>query len=121
MIHLMMRTESSKDNVTETSSLLKQELDNTSKLRLKRTKKRRLQHARKFLKNSSCLEDTSLDSNQVFGRASALSLILHFIPTSHKIFPRYITFNFIFILYPFMLKRSKNDTKRQSNLFRLRP
>ncbi|MCD6212716.1 MAG: 30S ribosomal protein S21 [Sulfurovum sp.] len=33
----------------------------TLKHKLRRTKKRRLQLARKSLKNSSCLEDTSLD------------------------------------------------------------
>ena len=61
----MTRTESSKDNVTETLSLLKQELDNTLKLKLKRIKKKRLQLARKSLKNFSCLEDTSLDCNHL--------------------------------------------------------
>jgi len=84
VIHLMMRTESSKDNVTETSLLLKQELDNTSKLKLKRTKKKKLQRARKFLKNSSCLEDTSLDCNKSSAGQHVLHLLFIYYTKPHK-------------------------------------
>ena len=95
MIHLMMRTESSKDNVTETLSLLKQELDNTLKRKLRRTKKRKLQRAKRSLRNSSCLEDTSLDCNPVFGGAFALLLDLFFTTNNtklHQLITTYLTF-----------------------------
>jgi len=69
----MTRTESSKDNVTETLSLLKQEQDKPMKRKPRRIKKKRLQHARKSLKNSSCLENTNLDCNQ----SNAGHFVLH--------------------------------------------
>ncbi len=62
----MMLTANSKDNVTETLSSQKQELDSITKLKLKSAKKKKLLLARKFLKKSTCLEDTSQDSNLPF-------------------------------------------------------
>jgi hypothetical protein len=59
----MMLTANSKDNVTETLLSQKQELDSITKLKLKSAKKKKLLLARKFLKRSTCLEDTSQDSN----------------------------------------------------------
>jgi len=88
-----MRTESSKDNVTETSSLLKQELDKPSKRKLRRTKKRRLPHARKFLKNSSCLEDTNQDSNESIAGYFVLQSLYIFLKTSQN-------FQKLIIYYP---------------------
>jgi len=90
VIHLMMLIESSKDNVTETSLLQKQEHVNTLKPRQRKEKKRKLQHARKFLKNSSCLEDTSQDSNTSMAELLLCHLLYTFLQTAQK-FPKLIT------------------------------